>query len=162
VVLVILIVMWAAVLLPPWLRSRSEHRPSDSITTFRQQLSVLDRGVPGSRMRSSHRDVIIPPLRAVPGGLVVRGMSLQKARRRRRDILVGLVTLMVISLAAGFLVPSLRFMLVAHVVLDLAFVVYVGLLARAQQLAIERDEKVHFLPSAFDEGFEPLYANSAR
>ena len=46
-VLVILAVTWAAVLLPPWLRGRHHDRPSDSIHSFRRQLSVLERATPG-------------------------------------------------------------------------------------------------------------------
>ena len=44
-VLVILAAIWAAVLLPPFLQSRSENRPADSISTFRNQLHVLERRI---------------------------------------------------------------------------------------------------------------------
>ena len=42
-VLLILAVIWAAVLLPPYLQNRSESRPADSISSFQRQLSVLER-----------------------------------------------------------------------------------------------------------------------
>src|SRR5205807_5282983 len=49
VVLLILAVVWAAVLVPPWLRNRADARPADSITAFRHRLRVLERtGPPGS------------------------------------------------------------------------------------------------------------------
>jgi hypothetical protein len=38
---------WAAVLLPPLLRSRLENRPNSSVLDFRNQLSSLQRAVPG-------------------------------------------------------------------------------------------------------------------
>ena len=51
-VLLILAVVWAAVLVPPWLRNRADARPADSITAFRRRLSVLERtGPPGSAQR---------------------------------------------------------------------------------------------------------------
>ncbi|HVL27065.1 MAG TPA: hypothetical protein VM390_02875 [Acidimicrobiales bacterium] len=45
-VLLILAVIWAAVLIPPFLRARAEGRPADSITDFHRQLSVLRRTGP--------------------------------------------------------------------------------------------------------------------
>ena len=40
-------VIWAAVLLPPWLQSRREARPTASMVTFRRQLRSLARTSPG-------------------------------------------------------------------------------------------------------------------
>ena len=51
-VLVILGLIWAAVLVPPYLQNRREHRPGDSIASFRHQLSVLERATPEGRARS--------------------------------------------------------------------------------------------------------------
>ncbi|HEY4376885.1 MAG TPA: hypothetical protein VGM93_06990, partial [Acidimicrobiales bacterium] len=48
IVLLILAVVWAAVLLPPFLRNRREGRPADSVLSFRQQLSTLERTTPGT------------------------------------------------------------------------------------------------------------------
>ena len=47
-VLVILGLIWGFVLIPPYLQTRRESRPSDSIASFRQQLSVLERTTPGA------------------------------------------------------------------------------------------------------------------
>ena len=49
VVLLILVVMWVAVLLPPYLRNRGESRPSSSVSSFRRKLDVLERQAPSSR-----------------------------------------------------------------------------------------------------------------
>lgn len=53
---------WAAVLLPPLLRSRLDSRPGTSITSFRRQLSTLQRSVPGTAapMRSMARPLSGP------------------------------------------------------------------------------------------------------
>ena len=48
-VLVILAVMWVVVLVPPLLRSRQDSRPSDSVVSFRRQLSTLQRTGPQLR-----------------------------------------------------------------------------------------------------------------
>ena len=45
-VLLILAAIWAAVLIPPWLRRRAAGRPGDSIHAFQGQLSVLRRTAP--------------------------------------------------------------------------------------------------------------------
>jgi hypothetical protein len=42
-------VIWAAVLLPPWLQSRRDARPTASMVTFRRQLWSLARTSPGYR-----------------------------------------------------------------------------------------------------------------
>jgi hypothetical protein len=42
-VLIILAVMWVLVLVPPLLRSRTDGRPSNSISTFQRQLRTLQR-----------------------------------------------------------------------------------------------------------------------
>ena len=56
-VLVILALIWAAVLLPPYLQNRRETRPGDSIANFRSQLSVLERTTPGRSSNLSRLDV---------------------------------------------------------------------------------------------------------
>ena len=47
-VLVVLAIIWAAVLIPQFLRVRAEARPGDSISAFRRQLAVLRRTRPGA------------------------------------------------------------------------------------------------------------------
>lgn len=46
VVFLLLGVIWAAVLVPPWLQSRREARPIASIMSFRSQLWSLERATP--------------------------------------------------------------------------------------------------------------------
>ena len=64
IVLLAVAAAWAAVLLPPLLRSRLENRPGSSVTDFRRQLSTLQRTVPTrsiTPMRSMARPLAPSP-----------------------------------------------------------------------------------------------------
>lgn len=50
VVLLAVAAVWAAVIVPPLMRSREENRPNNSVTDFRRQLSTLQRTVPTRTM----------------------------------------------------------------------------------------------------------------
>jgi hypothetical protein len=72
IVLLAVLAAWAAVLIPPLLRSRVENRPNSSVTDFRRQLSTLQRAVPTRTMvpmRSMGRPLAASPLArpAAPG-----------------------------------------------------------------------------------------------
>lgn len=58
-VLLIVAAAWAAVLIPPLLRSRIENRPNSSVTDFRRQLNKLQATVP-SRANGSMRGLARP------------------------------------------------------------------------------------------------------
>jgi Flp pilus assembly protein TadB len=64
VVLLVVAAAWAAVLVPPLLRSRIENRPNSSVSDFRDQLSSLQRAMParGVAMRSMARPLAQSPL----------------------------------------------------------------------------------------------------
>ncbi len=167
-VLIVLAAVWAAVLLPPILRARSEHRPSGSITDFRRQLHVLARTSPagptGGPLRTTNLGV--PPGRVVPirartstASAPLRLGHSRTTVKRRRDIFVGLLAAMGGSLVLGAL-PPLRALWAVHVVLDLLFVAYVGALVYLRNLAAERERKVRFLPAAAPEP-ALLYRRSA-
>lgn len=63
-VLLVVAAAWAAVLIPPLLRSRLENRPNSSVTDFRNQLSSLQRAMPtrGVSMRPMGRPLAPSPL----------------------------------------------------------------------------------------------------
>ena len=62
-VLLVVAAAWAAVLIPPLLRSRLENRPNSSVTDFRNQLSSLQRAMPSrGAMRSMSRPLAPSPL----------------------------------------------------------------------------------------------------
>lgn len=153
-VLVVLAGIWAAVLLPPMLRSRSEARPADSIGNFRHQLHVLQRTGPISAVRTSSDSVRTPgvaPMPPMPAARLVRSQSPQAARKartlkRRRDVLAVLLAGMTGTLVLG-LFPSMRVLLGLHLALDLLFVGFVALLVRARNATAEREMKLRFLPA---------------
>ncbi len=65
IILLAVAAAWAAVLLPPLLRSRMENRPGSSVTDFRRQLSTLQRTVPTrtlTPMRGMARPLAPSPL----------------------------------------------------------------------------------------------------
>jgi hypothetical protein len=150
-VLLILAVIWAAVLVPPWLQNRKESRPGDSIASFRQQLHVLERAAPGYRPSSGtvtrladHR----PPAAAPAPVTTARARRPDAPRRaevrkRRRDVFltllgaVGITFLM--ALAVGGPVWTL------HLGVLILFAGYVGMLVKLQQQGAEREVKVRYL-----------------
>jgi hypothetical protein len=71
-VLLVVAAAWAAVLIPPLLRSRIENRPNSSVTDFRRQLNKLQSTVPSrasGSMRGMARPLAPSPLhRPVAGG----------------------------------------------------------------------------------------------
>lgn len=166
VVLIVLAAVWAAFLVPPYLRNRSEHRPAGSISDFRRQLHVLARTSPAAQYGHAVGGPAagrVVPMRTVPStarpigarhplaapssrGAVRLGRSRQSVKRRR-DIFVGLLVAMAGSLVLGLL-PPLRILWTIHVVLDVLFVAYVAALIYLRNLAAEREMKIRFLPSA--------------
>lgn len=73
-VLAVLAVIWGVVLIPPYLRSRAESRPGDSIGSFRRQLGVLQRTAP----------LAISPAHRLNGRSVARGPALPAGLGRVR------------------------------------------------------------------------------
>ena len=71
-VLLVVAAAWAAVLLPPLLRSRLENRPNSSVTDFRRQLNRLQSSVPqragGSLRYSMARPLAPSPLQRPAAG----------------------------------------------------------------------------------------------
>lgn len=121
---------WAAVLLPPLLRSRMDKRPSSSVTDFRRQLVTLQRTVPARGMApmrgmarplapSSGRDRAVrrPDVRADLVGMpamrshggrshrpvrIDRRSQRQIVLQRRRNVLFSLTVLTAATLFLAF------------------------------------------------------------
>jgi hypothetical protein len=154
-VLLVLAIVWAIVLLPPVLRARAEGRPADSIGHFRTQLRTLQRTGPIAHHRSNRTarpaevtgflmgPAHAPAVRPAP----VRSPGVTRARKRRRDILVGLLAAVVISLVLG-LVPGLHILLLVHVLADVLLASYVAMLVRMRNAVAEREMKLRFLPGS--------------
>ena len=86
-VLLVVAAAWAAVLVPPLLRSRIENRPNSSVSDFRNQLSSLQRAMPsrGVAMRSMARPLAPSPLsRPAAAGRPRRPRPQPHPRRRSR------------------------------------------------------------------------------
>lgn len=142
VVLLILAVVWAVFLVPQVLRHRAEKAPADSIGTFRNQLSVLERATPGMLVRPANAPILGGGA-PMPFAYGRRPSRRELARRRRLNLLVGLLGAMGLTLLGSFVLPSL---FTLHIVLDLLFVAYCALLVRARNVAAEREMKVRYLP----------------
>lgn len=81
---------WACILVPSALRRHREGRPGSSVHSFRRQLSTLERATPGTTLRPMASGASVgsaPVRRAAP----VRPTASSAVRKRRRDILVGLL-----------------------------------------------------------------------
>jgi hypothetical protein len=134
VVLLILAVVWAIFLVPQVLRARAT-RTGDSVGAFAQQLSILGRTSPAG---SPH---LMRPVPMVPNDddddLGPARLTLDEARKRRKDV----IRVLLIAMAATFvlaLLPPLRKLLLVHLVLDVVFVAYLALLYRVQATSAAR------------------------
>lgn len=141
-VLIILATVWAAVLIPPLVRSRRERKPDNSVMSFRAQLSTLERATPGTSLRN------LPPGSASIAGMAMPTYALSiDPKRRRRDVLVGLLASTGCFLALAWLmggtVLTMLFLLSAG-----ATGAYVFALRQMHLRATERVAKVRTLRHA--------------
>lgn len=147
VVLLILAVVWGVFLVPQVLRARADRGPADSIGSFRNQLSMIERSLPEGAGRVGHlAPRRAPQLGYAPIGAPVRLSAMPsraELQRRRQNVLLALLGAVVVTLALGLVFPP-AFAL--NVVADLALAAYVTLLVRARNLAVEREMKVRYLP----------------
>lgn len=179
-VLLLLVVVWAAVLGPTVWRRHAEKRSVDSIGAFHRQLHVLRKTGP-SLVPAAHRlGTVQPQSTVLPGstGLPVIGGRSDRmvirpdtspvpaaagpavhetterrpdpffrpdACRRRRDVLLGLVSAVVLT---GLLTVVVSEMLYLCLVSLVALVTYVVLMVRLRMQAAEREVKLHYLPQA--------------
>jgi hypothetical protein len=143
-----LIVAWASILLPPVVRFVGGRvgRGADSIGSFR---SNMDRLGGGSRRASLGGTVLDLTDRGAAVSLDVARVPSDRlrrvsARKRRRDILVGLLATTGVMLLGGLVVGGLLWALFGLTFVLLAG--YVGLLWTMQQAHLERQNKVAYLP----------------
>lgn len=147
-VLILLAAVWAAVLIPPFLRHRSEGRPGHSVSRFSRHLAVLGRTMPGGH----HARVPLSPgghHARVPLSIDVwsgPGVPVGRTalRRRRQNILIALAgtagfTLLLAIALRGPAIPL-------HLLADVALGGYVFLLVQLRKDAAERTAKVRYLP----------------
>lgn len=159
VVLLILAVVWGVFLVPQVLRARADRGPADSIGSFRNQLSMIERSLPdgparGRRVQAPQQQAPMPayatyapaPAYAPAKSRIVGGYAAptrSELQRRRQNVLLGLLAAVVFTLALGLL---FRPAFALNIVADLALAGYVALLVRARTIAAEREMKVRYLP----------------
>ena len=158
-VLLILAVVWGVFLVPQVLRARADRGPADSIGSFQNQLSMIERSLPGAARRAPQAAPAAPagPMGVVgspaafrpvaygaPGARLARPVPTRaELQRRRQNVLLALLGAVVVTLALGLV---FRPAFALNVVADLALAGYVALLVRARTIAAEREMKVRYLP----------------
>jgi hypothetical protein len=166
-VLLILAVLWAAVLIPPLFKARTERRHGDSIGDFTYKLDVIGRtggfnpsrpaplapvplagttGAPRPRA-AGVRAAGVPAagIRAAEVRAAAAPQGTSSAQRRRRDVLVGMLVAVGVTLVAGVLTGS-TIAWGAQIAVDALLVTYIVLLVRMRTLAAEQRVKVRYLP----------------
>lgn len=150
-VLLILAVVWGVFLVPQIVRARAERGPADSIGSFRNQLSMIERSLPGGSARVAHLNTArrspLPYGGQVVGAPFARASyampSRSELQRRRQNVLLALLAAVVTTLALGLL---FRPAFALNIVADLALAAYVAILVRVRTIATERETKVRYLP----------------
>lgn len=143
-VVFVLIILWAAVLVPPILRSRNDAGAGLGIS------NVFGRLREGLGHRSHGGDPSLPPLQPIMGPIGPMGGppgqmggqlgpvrvpgSMSPARRRRRDVLVGLLGAAGITMVMALFSSGVAFW-VLHLLADAVLVGYVYLLLQLKARA---------------------------
>ncbi len=161
-VILILAVLWVAVLAPPVIRSRREHRRSDSIGDFNYQLGVLGKanGQPSKRRTPRAASLsgpmrvapigpaYTPPTRrprvASPGHAPKAPAQMTPAQRRRRDVLLALGAVVIVTFLLALVAGSMLLWSV-QLLADALIVTYIVLLVQMQRRLAERQTKVRYL-----------------
>lgn len=140
-VLFVLAVVWA-VYLVSWIRSRTEHRRVNSISSFSNHLSILERAAPGASSPTAPVASTSAPLRGSEYFAPHRP-RLSPQKKRRRDVLFGLAGATGVTLLGAFAFGGL--MIVLFLLSLAAFAGYIVLLANAQKQKLERQAKVRYM-----------------
>ena len=146
--ILILAALWLAVLAPKLLRRLSQYQGAHKYAPMSSGSSRYRNVVPLTGVVQ-----LAPPPRP---GLVFPGLGVdrdgvarrqrERARLRRRNILIGLVFLAIVTLVAALTVGG--GMIAVHVLVDILLVGYVGALAQRQRRVLERHAKVTDIASA--------------
>ncbi len=127
-----LAVVWAIVLLPELVRKFAGSRHSDTIRSFNQQLSVLDRS--GGRTPDARSNVVdLRSRRGVSDRPVAPQAVPASVRKRRQEVLTVLGSAAVLTLLCTVAFGGA--FLYVHLLADVLLVAYVVLLTQANQSA---------------------------
>ncbi|HEX9775096.1 MAG TPA: hypothetical protein VGB83_05910 [Actinomycetota bacterium] len=135
----LLALAWAVLLLPSALRPRFETSPVNGVREFERSMGILANarsqgGTAPGRWVMSPKGIRSPRTRR------------QRVMARRRRVFVRLLWAALVTLALG-IVPAMRVVLVAHLALDAALVLYVMQLRRWHLEEERRARVVRPLPS---------------
>ena len=107
-----LVLMWAVVLLPMWVRRHDEASEANSMDRFTTAMRVLSRrnDDPGTGGNVGHREVVMPArtqrrdvtVQGRPARKPVRSSAAVVAARRRRTLIVLLLLIVLVGAAAWF------------------------------------------------------------
>jgi hypothetical protein len=165
-VLIILAVLWAVVLIPPLLRSRSQ-RTADSIVDFNYTLDLLGRtngNVEFAPDSAAPIGAPTPPYAAVrsraslPSAARIRTTALptsaigapfttaaQRSAQRRREVLRVLTGAILVTLLLAA-VSHVMALWALQLLADVLFGAYLSLWAWARGMQAERADKVRYMP----------------
>ncbi|MGA1508908.1 MAG: hypothetical protein ACO37X_04355 [Ilumatobacteraceae bacterium] len=140
IVLLVVGAAWAAVLIPPLVRGRSENRPHSSVVDFRRQLSTLQRSTPQrqvsplrvarplapspARPVAARRPAPRAVLRSAHHGSSTLTMSRAHLVRQRRQNVVLTLTLMTLGSAFIAFTTKSDFFIYVFVLAAMALVGY--------------------------------------
>jgi hypothetical protein len=181
VVLVVLVLVWAVVLGPSLLRRTADRQSKDSIGSFHRQLNVLGRTGP-SLVPPAHRlGTSVPatldnppgagwlvsvssrpePFAGKADGPVIGSPAAIRrpdpyfrpgACKRRRDVLMVLLCTLTVTGLIG-IIPAMHVLLTATAFVGVVLALYVGLLIRLRNQALERQVKLRYLPRSAEDDF---------
>ena len=138
-VLFVLAVVWA-VYLVSWFRSRTSHRRVNSISSFSNHLSILERTTP-----VAPGVPVAPRTAPLQGGeyFAPRRHRLSPQKKRRRDVLFATAGATAVTFLLGVMIGGAAWAL--FLLSFAALVGYVVLLANLQKQKLERRAKVRQL-----------------
>ncbi len=134
-----LAIVWFVVI-GSYVRERTASRTGDTVTAFQDQLTTLRRTQPGARVDSAMHGA--PAQRSTTSA-----WHSAAARRRRRDVLFGLVGAAVFTLFVALVTGSML-VIAVNILFDLAAVAYVALLVNQQRIMTEQRAKVRPIRTA--------------
>jgi hypothetical protein len=144
-VILVLIILWVAVLVPPILRARGAQSRTDSVGDFHHKLRSLGQAN-GHRSRPRRSTASSPIF--VPNHTGGGAMSAQQ--KRRRDVLFVLGGLVAFTFFLAVLTRSMPF-IALQLLADVALAGYVYLLVQYKQRATDQRSKVRYLGAAYRE-----------
>ena len=148
VTILILAALWLAVLAPRLLRRLSQYQSEQKYAPTSSGSSRYRNVIPLTgvvQLASPPRPGLVPPGLGVDREGLARRQR-ERARQRRRNILISLVFLAIVTLVAALTAGGA--MIAVHVLVDILLVGYVGALAQRQRRVLERHVKVTDIASA--------------